>query len=102
MTDEARSTKESGTQKAGWRETGGLKVLGRKRDKDGKEGSSEGRDKHMKTDRKRLFFECQCSHTLSTGRRAARWLLTQHTQTYKYTHIKLHVAKKTCWAPAET
>ncbi len=42
MTDEARSTKECGTQKEDGGKTGGLKVLGRKRDKDGTEGSSEG------------------------------------------------------------
>ena len=49
----ARYTKE------GWRETGGLKVLGRKRDKDGKEGSSEG---GISTQRQieRDYFECQC------------------------------------------
>lgn len=70
MTDEARSTKRERNTKVGWRETGGLKVLGRKRDKDGKEGSSDGRgwgvgDKHMETDRKRLFFECQCCTLLA-------------------------------------
>lgn len=39
--------------------TGGLKVLGRKRDKDGKEGSSEG---GISTQRQieRDYFECQC------------------------------------------
>lgn len=103
MTDESRSTKDSGTQKEDGGESGGLKVLGRKRDKDGKEGSSEGGDKHTETDRKRLF-RMPMLHTLSAGIRAARWLLTQYThrRTRTHTRTQLHVAKKTCWAPAET
>ena len=68
-----------------------------------KGGIKWGRDKHTETDRKRLF-RMPMLHTLSSGIRAARWLLTQHTQTHTYTthkHTQLHVAKKTCWAPAE-
>lgn len=79
MTDKSRSAKESGTQRKKGRGTGGLKVLRRKRDKDGKKGSSEG-DKRAATDRKRLF-RMPVLHTLSAGIRATRWLLTQQTQT---------------------
>lgn len=92
--------------KEGWRETGGLKVLGRKRDKDGKEGSSKG---GISTQRQieRDYFECQCC-TLSARIRAARWLLTQHTHTYKHKRIHTYTThthrttccQKTCWAPA--
>lgn len=50
----------------GWRETGGLKVLGRKRDKDGKGGS---REKGISTWRliERDYFWMSALHTLSTG-----------------------------------
>ncbi|CAB1455935.1 unnamed protein product [Pleuronectes platessa] len=45
MTDEPRSTKDIGTQKRDGGETGGLKVLGRKGDKDGKKGSMQDRER---------------------------------------------------------
>ena len=53
-----------------------------------KGGIKWGGDKHTETDRKRLF-RMPMLHALSAGIRAARWLLTQHTQTYTHhTHTR--------------
>ena len=105
MTDESRSTKDSGTQKRDGGETGGLKVLGRKGDKDGKKGSSE-RGISTRRQIEGDYVRMPMLHTLSPGVRAARWLLTQHKQTHTHTHAhtrtQRHVARKTCWATAAT
>lgn len=87
MTDEARSTKECGTQK---KDEGGnrwIEGVRRKERQGWKGGIKWGGDKHTETDRKRLFRR-PMPHILSAGIRAARWLLTQHTQTYTHTQTR--------------
>lgn len=96
-----RDQQKSAVHKTGMEGNRWIEGVRQKERQGWKGGDQVRRDRRTKTDRKRLF-RMPMLHTRSTGIRAARWLLTQQTQTCTHTHTQLHVAKKACCAPAET
>lgn len=93
MTDEARSTKECGTQKN--RIDGNRWIEGvRQNERQGWKGGIKSGGGVVVSIRRRIekdYFERRMLlYSLSTGIRAARWLLTQHTRRL------IHIYTATC------
>lgn len=94
MTDESGLTKDRVTQRKDGEKQGDNthSVLGGRRNEDEKRKDQVSRDKHTKTDRKRLF-PMSMLQTFSTG---IRRMLSQHTQADLHIQYSPRTHRATC------